>query len=96
MKKIIPIWPLGLGVTLTVIVVPLLVFLPKNQLARDNPQAHIQPTAVAVSHADIVKGPFGTPQEVTRECWYQQGRSERDDYREQDYDFRREKAGGKG
>jgi octaheme c-type cytochrome (tetrathionate reductase family) len=68
MKKYVPIWLIGLGVTLAVIVIPVLLLIPKGEPPSDNPQAHLQPTAIHVSHADIVKGPFTTPQEVTRGC----------------------------
>jgi len=68
MKKYVPIWLIGLGVTLAVIVIPIILFLPKGEPPLDNPKAHLQPTAIHVSHADIVKGPFDTPQEVTRNC----------------------------
>jgi len=68
MKKMFPIWMIGLGVTLAVIIVPVLVFLPKSVPPRDDPQASVQPTAIHTSHADIVQGPFDTPQEVTRTC----------------------------
>jgi hypothetical protein len=68
MKKIIPIWLSGLGATLAVIIVPILLFLPKSGPHPDNPASHLEPTAVPVSHADIIKGPLNTPQEVTRAC----------------------------
>jgi octaheme c-type cytochrome (tetrathionate reductase family) len=68
MKKFLPIWLIGLGVTLAVIAVPVWYFLPKAEAARDNPQASVQPTAIHTSHADIVQGPFDTPQDVTRNC----------------------------
>jgi octaheme c-type cytochrome (tetrathionate reductase family) len=68
MKKHIPIWLIGLVVTLTVILIPILIFLPRDEQPLDNPQANIQPTAVHTSHSDIVTGPFNTPQEVTQSC----------------------------
>lgn len=68
MKKYFPIWLSGLGATLAVIIVPILLFLPKSGPQPDRPAAHVEPTAVPVSHADIIKGPFNTPQEVTRNC----------------------------
>ena len=68
MKKIIPIWLVGLTLTFATIVTPILLFLPKGKLPTDNPQAHLQPTAIHTSHADIIKDPLITPQEVTRVC----------------------------
>jgi octaheme c-type cytochrome (tetrathionate reductase family) len=68
MKRRITIWLVGLGIPLAVIIIPLLLFWPKAAPPRDNPQVHIQPTAIHTSHADIVKGPFAAPQEVTRAC----------------------------
>ncbi|HUN22750.1 MAG TPA: tetrathionate reductase family octaheme c-type cytochrome [Anaerolineales bacterium] len=66
--KHIPSWILGLTVTLALILIPVVLFMPKPATARDNPQAVIQPTAVHVSHADIITGPFDTPQQVTENC----------------------------
>lgn len=68
MKRSIPIWLIGLVATLTVIIVPILIFLPKDAPPTDNPWAFVQPTAIHTSHADIIQGPFNTPQEVTRNC----------------------------
>ncbi len=68
MNKHLPIWLIGLGATLAVILLPILYFWPKAEAAPDVPQVHVQPTAIHVSHADIVKGPFASPQEVTRAC----------------------------
>ncbi|MCC6145935.1 MAG: tetrathionate reductase family octaheme c-type cytochrome [Anaerolineaceae bacterium] len=68
MKKYLPIWLIGLGATLAVIVIPVLIFWPKREPVRDNPQAHVLPTAIHTSHADIIQGPFNSPQEVTRNC----------------------------
>jgi len=68
MKKRIPVWLIGLLVTLAVIVIPVVIFWPKAPPVRDNPQAGLQPTPIHVSHADIVQGPFDSPQQVTRAC----------------------------
>ncbi len=67
-KKNLPIWMIGLGVTLAVIVIPILFFMPRASLPKDKPLASVQPTAIHTSHADIVQGSLETPQEVTREC----------------------------
>jgi octaheme c-type cytochrome (tetrathionate reductase family) len=68
MKKRIPVWLIGLLVTLAVLAVPVAIFWPRAPQALDNPAASLQPTPVHVSHTDIVQGPFDTPQEVTRAC----------------------------
>lgn len=68
MKKNLPLWLIGLGLVLAVIVVPLVIFLPKADAARDAPRANIQPTPVHTSHADLLPGPYATGQEVTRAC----------------------------
>jgi len=68
MKKRIPVWLIGLLITLAVVAVPVAIFWPKPAPVRDNPQAGVLPTPVHVSHADIVQGPLDTPQQVTRAC----------------------------
>ena len=68
MRKRIPVWLIGLIVTLAVIIIPVTVFWPKASPTADDPQAAIQPTPVHTSHGDIVQGPLTTPQEVTRNC----------------------------
>ena len=68
MNKSLPIWLAGLGVTLLVIIVPIFLFGFRSAPPRDNPQAAIKPTAIHVSHADIITGPLDTPQEVTQNC----------------------------
>jgi octaheme c-type cytochrome (tetrathionate reductase family) len=68
MKKRIPVWLIGLLVTLAVLAVPVAIFWPKASPVLDDPTANLQPTPIPVSHADIIRGPFNTPQEVTRAC----------------------------
>ena len=68
MKKHIPIWLVGLIITLAVILIPIFVFIPRGQAQRDTPQVHLQPTAIHASHADIITATYNTPQEVTRGC----------------------------
>ncbi len=68
MKKRIPVWLIGLLITLAVVAVPVAIFLPKAAPVRDNPQAGLLPTPIHVSHVDIVQGPLDTPQQVTRAC----------------------------
>ncbi|MFZ6030048.1 MAG: tetrathionate reductase family octaheme c-type cytochrome [Chloroflexota bacterium] len=68
MKKFLPAWLIGLGAILIVILVPIFVFWPRQAPGRDRPQSFVEPTAIHTSHANIVQGPFDTPQEVTRTC----------------------------
>ncbi len=68
MKKRIPVWLIGLLITLGVIAIPVAIFWPQAPPVRDNPQAALVPTPIHVSHADIVQGPLDTPQQVTRTC----------------------------
>jgi octaheme c-type cytochrome (tetrathionate reductase family) len=68
MNKRIPVWLVGLLITLAVVAVPVAVFWPQPAPVRDDPQASVLPTPVHVSHADIVQGPLDTPQAVTRTC----------------------------
>jgi len=68
MNKFVPIWAIGLGVTLAVIIIPLIIFSPKSQQPVDDPLAFVSEPAVHTSHADILPGPYATGQEVTRAC----------------------------
>lgn len=68
MKKTRYIWIIGLIATLAVIVIPLAIFWPKASASADNPWAHVKPTPVHTSHADILPGPYQTGQEVTQAC----------------------------
>jgi len=44
MMKRIPIWLIGLLVTLVVLTIPVAIFWPKPALVRDNPQDGVLPT----------------------------------------------------
>jgi hypothetical protein len=68
MKNSRYIWLFGLIATLIVIAVPVAYFWPRVSGAEDNPQAHVQPTPVHTSHADLMTGPYETPQDVTKTC----------------------------
>ncbi len=68
MGKRIPVWLVGLGATLGVILIPVGVFWPRPSAPADDPKAALIPTPVHTSHADIVQGPLDTPQSVTRAC----------------------------
>lgn len=68
MKKIKPYWLLGALGILLVVLVPVLYFWPRMAETRQDPRAFLPKRPVHTSHADIVRGPFETPQEVTRAC----------------------------
>ncbi len=50
------------------ILIPVLYFMPRSARAANDPASHLPVHPVHVDHKDIVKGPFATPQEVTRAC----------------------------
>jgi octaheme c-type cytochrome (tetrathionate reductase family) len=62
------IWLAGLTVTLAVIIIPAMIFLPRGEAQRDSPQAFVAQTPVHTSHVDLLPGPYETGQEVTRAC----------------------------
>ena len=62
------LWILGLIGIVIIITVPVVVFWPKSAAKLDDPRAYLPQHPTHTSHADIVKGPFATPQEVTRNC----------------------------
>jgi octaheme c-type cytochrome (tetrathionate reductase family) len=66
--KIKPYWILGLIGILAVILVPLIIFWPKAAAATKDPWAGLPQHPIHTSHADIIKGPFTTGQEVTKNC----------------------------
>jgi len=68
MKESRFIWIAGLVVTLAAILIPLAIFWPRSAGATDDPAANLPIHATHTSHADIIKGPFETGQDVTRAC----------------------------
>jgi octaheme c-type cytochrome (tetrathionate reductase family) len=68
MKNKKPFWILGLLAILAVIIVPLAIFWPKTEAARDDPRAGMPQHPIHTDHKDIVKGPFTTGQDVTSAC----------------------------
>lgn len=68
MKKRFPLWILGILGIMLVIAAPVIYFLPKAAGAPKDPAAYLPVHPVHVDHADIIRGPFETPQEVTRAC----------------------------
>lgn len=68
MKESRFIWIAGLIFTLAAILIPLAIFSPRTAEAVDDPGAFLPAHAVHTSHADIIKGPFEAPQQVTQTC----------------------------
>ncbi|MEJ5223680.1 MAG: tetrathionate reductase family octaheme c-type cytochrome [Anaerolineales bacterium] len=61
-------WIFGLIAILAILIVPVVIFSPQEAQAAQNPRDFLPVRPVHVSHADIIKGPFETPQDVTRTC----------------------------
>lgn len=68
MKNQKPLWLLGLVGILLIVLAPIIYFWPRTAKAADNPQVHLPQHPTHTSHADILQGPFETPQDVTRAC----------------------------
>lgn len=63
-----PYWILGIIGILAVVMVPLIIFWPKAEPQTINPWDGVPEHPVHTSHADIIKGPFETGQDVTKNC----------------------------
>jgi octaheme c-type cytochrome (tetrathionate reductase family) len=63
-----PYWILGLIGILLVILVPLAAFWPRTTAQAADPRANLPEHPIHTSHTNIIKGPFETPQDVTRDC----------------------------
>jgi len=70
MKNFKAYWIFGLLGLLLVIIVPIALFAPGNVTAKTskNPWVSVPKHPIHVSHADIITGPFETPQDVTKTC----------------------------
>jgi octaheme c-type cytochrome (tetrathionate reductase family) len=66
--RIKPFWTLGALGILAIILVPVIYFWPRTVEAADDPAVNVPQHPVHTSHANIVQGPFETPQDVTRNC----------------------------
>ena len=61
-------WPLGLAVVVLLIAIPFAYLTRPTQVPRIEPSAALPLRAAHVDHHDIVKGPYKSGQDVTREC----------------------------
>lgn len=62
------IWIVGLTVTLAILIVPVVLFIPREQATADNPEANLPVRPEETSHTALLKGPFETGSDVTRAC----------------------------
>lgn len=62
------LWIVGLAVTLVLIILPLVIFLPKKANAALDPWAGVPERPIHTDHTFLLEGPFETGQDVTRAC----------------------------
>lgn len=62
------VWLFGLLAILILIVGPVVLFLPREAGAVDNPQAHLPERQPHTDHSALLTGPFETGSDVTRAC----------------------------
>jgi octaheme c-type cytochrome (tetrathionate reductase family) len=62
------IWLIGLIATVLVIVIPIVIFLPRQTSASQNPKDNVAVYPHHTDHKDIVQGTFETGQQVTEAC----------------------------
>lgn len=62
------LWILVLGLTILLVVVPLAIFLPRNNDTSVDPWANVPERPTHTDHTFLMKGPYETGQEVTAAC----------------------------
>jgi octaheme c-type cytochrome (tetrathionate reductase family) len=62
------IWVLGLALTAALVVIPLLIFLPREGSAADDPWAHLPIRRPHTDHGPLLSGTYATGPEVTEAC----------------------------
>jgi octaheme c-type cytochrome (tetrathionate reductase family) len=62
------IWVIGLIVTLTIIVVPVILFVPGFAKTEDDPWKNVPARESHVDHTDLITGQFESGSEVTMKC----------------------------
>ena len=62
------IWVVGIIVTLSIIIIPILVLMPKDAKAQESPWDNVPIRKPHTDHAEIVQGPFETGADVTQSC----------------------------
>ncbi len=68
MKNFKYIWVVGIIVTLAIIIIPVVIFLPKGAQAHDNPWANVPVHKPHTDHTDIIQGPLESGSDVTATC----------------------------
>jgi hypothetical protein len=62
------IWILGTAVTVAIIIVPIILFVPAQAPKQDDPWLQVPKTTIHTDHTDLMTGPYETGPEVTRAC----------------------------
>ncbi len=68
MKENKYIWLIGLVITLVLVIVPLIIFLPRDATASSDPWAGVPERPTHTDHTFLIEGPLETGQEVTQAC----------------------------
>ena len=68
MKRPKYIWIIGLAITIAIIVIPMVIFLPKASGKSDDPWATLPERPSHVDHTSLIEGPFETGSDVTQRC----------------------------
>ncbi len=68
MREYKQIWIVGLIVTLAIIIIPVIIFMPKQAGRNDDPWANLPRHPIHTDHSDILQGPFETGSDVTKAC----------------------------
>jgi len=68
MKNFKYIWVVGIIVTLAIIIIPIVIFWPKNVQAQDNPWVNVPIHKPHTDHTHIIQGTFETGADVTKAC----------------------------
>jgi octaheme c-type cytochrome (tetrathionate reductase family) len=61
-------WMIGLGATIALVAIPVLLFLPRPADAGDDPWDGMPQRPPAVDHSPLMTGPYETGSDVTRRC----------------------------
>lgn len=61
-------WIAGLLVTLALIILPILIFMPREEPRQADPWAPVPVRKPATDHSDLLPGPFDSGKQVTRRC----------------------------
>jgi octaheme c-type cytochrome (tetrathionate reductase family) len=61
-------WLLGLVTILSLLILPIVIFVPRDQGDRDNPHKHLPQRSAHTDHTSLLEGPFPDGPSVTRAC----------------------------